>query len=1840
MMLQWLASPEWANVVKALLHTLWQGAAIVLLLGLALRHFSQPVARYRCSLAALLGLVLAGLVTWAVLNRPEPQRPAKVPVASAPVPVQPAVGDDPVVVVVSALPPEPRAVKFDWTAWLALIWLLGAAAMLARAGFQVAGAERLRRSSRPLNDASVAGLLAEARRAVGLARRVRLAVTERLTSPAVVGVFLPTLILPLSLTTTLSADQIRFILLHELAHIQRGDYFANLFQLFAEALLFFNPAAWWISRHIRLEREACCDALAIELSGAPADYAQTLVQVAERILLAPPAAAPALGNRREPSSLADRIQRLLVPGYRPHLRMTWRAMLAALLVGSVLLTLSAIGTRVTVAAILSPQQRIERIEKKMTEYGENPAAANLDFDAEHAPQVKIAGHIRMADGSPVPQWVWLNVYSAVPRSSYGLAMAAKDGTFSGSIRAGIIYIGAVVTNCAPAVIGPLDGTVTNRFDNLELVLNPGFDVPLQVADVDSGKALTNVSCSTTFWMENSGFASHSWQSEADGSILLTHCADLPLDVTVKVPGYEIVKKRFDHLHAGEPLRMELRRGETVSGTVIDQATSEPLAGAEFHLLYESGGEAAGHYEWDDALHRLGSSDAVGAFHLNQMRHGCVYYLGVSAPGHESVILKSISPGTMGLVVRLGPELVVRGHVTGHLEALPQVNGGPVLDFNTSEVFENNSYGNYQRVPLHVVNGVATFQFTNRVAGPVTVSVNGWSEERDITAPVEDWALNVQPAAAAETPKREVIFRFKSASGVLPGGTVSVTIPDNLEIKHRTAHMQEMQITNGEVRVPIAIGGETHLEPKRLVGYWFSQWTLGYVTVTNGAGPLILDVPLVPAGAIYARALNADGSPAGGLFFGVTELKRAPGRDASSTLDSGSDSISGNAPRKWVSGPLPLGGTYQIHGWRGNSFCVSQPVKLTEANPDAEVTLQFAPGKIFHGTVLDAAGNPLRNAEVIPSFALPDNHQFNLKSVFTDDQGRFELAEVTTEAGTYTVDVAAPGVMAETIKLKFGAQPQTIRLKRGRTLGGRVIEAGTGLAIPGAEVRAWVAPGAQPQQTTHTDADGRFEFDTLGAGAYTLFIEDGQQFSNPTYEADGSTNLVVKVKLYPWSKVKPKAPDSQSVVPMVSTPPVTVQDLRLPMVLVTAEIYQLPESDWKGLVSSLHFNPAHGDEDSWWAASPEEFSRLSGQLKDSGLKPLQRPRLQTCSGKPAQFFVGDVQGGVKLDGTELDCLPVVSGEQMNLTVHGETQGASAHAVTNQFNVNASLQNHAGMVIRWQNDASNTVVFLTAEILTGNVATANISLPNAPATNAVVFSAKTPTNSYAERQKIVAKLDHIHFPSVSFKNISLKEVVRQLNEMAEENDPGKIGINIPSATNLDDAVSQVDDAITHGIKRRGVSISIATNSVSSQSEDISSVLVDIPSLTDVRLADVLDAVVLVADHPLKYTINNSGVVFSAKNPPNSPQLFSRIFHVDTNAFYHYLKSIELRKPPTGHAEGIDLPDNISGQNIYATTPDAASMVSAQFRSFLATLGVDLMNPPGKSVFFNGRLGLLFVKATEADLDTIERALEVIVQPAPQIHLKVRFIKVSSGTLDGFEKFLNTTNPADGNAMGILSGSDEKLARQFLAARGAETLGEPEITVLSGRRMQMRVMQTITVVTNMMWVPSRKGGGAMVPQTRNAEIGPALEGAAYVLADGKTINLSVFPSLTEFLGYDGHGQTSNRTVNVVPGDKLPDISPKFQTQHLTAIENLEDGQTLVLAGLKETGSAWSNSTQMLVLGGQTGGGAKLTTVDAGSAAAKQVLIFITPTLVDSAGTRIHSAEEMLLAPSGISPQPAGQN
>ena len=141
---------------------------------------------------------------------------------------------------------------------------------------------------------------------IGLSRPVRLLVSALVEAPAVVGWLRPVVLVPVGALGGLPAGQLEALLLHELAHIRRHDYLVNLLQSVAEALLFYHPAVWWVSGHIRAERELCCDDAAVSVSGDALTYARALAQLESYRPAHLSRAVAANGG-----SLAGRIARLL-----------------------------------------------------------------------------------------------------------------------------------------------------------------------------------------------------------------------------------------------------------------------------------------------------------------------------------------------------------------------------------------------------------------------------------------------------------------------------------------------------------------------------------------------------------------------------------------------------------------------------------------------------------------------------------------------------------------------------------------------------------------------------------------------------------------------------------------------------------------------------------------------------------------------------------------------------------------------------------------------------------------------------------------------------------------------------------------------------------------------------------------------------------------------------------------------------------------------------------------------------------------------------------------------------------------------------------------------------------------------------------------------------------------------------------------------------------------------------------------------------------------------------------------------------------------------------------------
>jgi beta-lactamase regulating signal transducer with metallopeptidase domain/peptidoglycan/xylan/chitin deacetylase (PgdA/CDA1 family) len=193
--------------------------------------------------------------------------------------------------------------------WLAFAWVLCVVALASRLVGGWLLLLRLRRSAVPVN-AGLEELLARVARRVRVARAVRLCRSALVEVPTVIGHLRPIILIPASVITGLTPQQLEAVLAHELAHIRRYDYLVNLLQTAAEVLLFYHPAMWWLSRRVRAEREHACDDAAVEgLAGDVLLYARALAAL--EALRARGTHASALALAADGGSLMQRIQRLV-----------------------------------------------------------------------------------------------------------------------------------------------------------------------------------------------------------------------------------------------------------------------------------------------------------------------------------------------------------------------------------------------------------------------------------------------------------------------------------------------------------------------------------------------------------------------------------------------------------------------------------------------------------------------------------------------------------------------------------------------------------------------------------------------------------------------------------------------------------------------------------------------------------------------------------------------------------------------------------------------------------------------------------------------------------------------------------------------------------------------------------------------------------------------------------------------------------------------------------------------------------------------------------------------------------------------------------------------------------------------------------------------------------------------------------------------------------------------------------------------------------------------------------------------------------------------------------------
>ncbi len=331
------------RAAQALMHFLWQGLLLAAIVAIVNRLCRQRTAslRYGVSFGALLIMAVCLAVTLVLVPssyvpgvdaRPSVQThtPANSPdsgealsASTGPVSTIPAVESvnssifpdhvrDTVATNAASAGPSEPALSMRASPYIVAFYVLGVLLMLLRLVLAVGGGERLRRSSFPVKEPEILDLLTTKATELGLRVAPAIAKCERVAAPIIVGVFKPTILLPVAILSELSPSQIEAILTHELAHIRRWDHVANLLQRIVESLLFFHPAVWYVSRCVSRERENCCDDTVLATGAEATGYAELLVRVAEMTQfqrLSSTAALAASGTRS--TKLRERVLRVL-----------------------------------------------------------------------------------------------------------------------------------------------------------------------------------------------------------------------------------------------------------------------------------------------------------------------------------------------------------------------------------------------------------------------------------------------------------------------------------------------------------------------------------------------------------------------------------------------------------------------------------------------------------------------------------------------------------------------------------------------------------------------------------------------------------------------------------------------------------------------------------------------------------------------------------------------------------------------------------------------------------------------------------------------------------------------------------------------------------------------------------------------------------------------------------------------------------------------------------------------------------------------------------------------------------------------------------------------------------------------------------------------------------------------------------------------------------------------------------------------------------------------------------------------------------------------------------------
>jgi|GEM_PF-5917038 len=260
----WLSNPTFRALAISLLASLWQAGLIFMVVyGLLLLNKNAP-ARIKYNIAGAGQMIIAGWFIQTFLHHLSIQNtmPASMTAHEAAMLFYP--GKFPLMSGLYTDDIADTGFQLSRCIPLALcIYIAGVLVMTTRILLAYSQTRVLRTKGLFAVPRAYSDHLEQVCQQLHLKSNIRLYLSERVNIPVMMGFIKPVILLPVAIATHLSTVQIEAIITHELAHIRRQDYLVNFFQSIVEAVFFFNPFVWLLSKVMREEREKSCDELVV-----------------------------------------------------------------------------------------------------------------------------------------------------------------------------------------------------------------------------------------------------------------------------------------------------------------------------------------------------------------------------------------------------------------------------------------------------------------------------------------------------------------------------------------------------------------------------------------------------------------------------------------------------------------------------------------------------------------------------------------------------------------------------------------------------------------------------------------------------------------------------------------------------------------------------------------------------------------------------------------------------------------------------------------------------------------------------------------------------------------------------------------------------------------------------------------------------------------------------------------------------------------------------------------------------------------------------------------------------------------------------------------------------------------------------------------------------------------------------------------------------------------------------------------------------------------------------------------------------------------------------------------